>query len=76
MDKITGDFPHVMSVIQGSRPSHGDYMGASLYFMGVPRLKTRVLKPTDSIQLHCDPTASHYRKEVSDAEFGREITGM
>lgn len=32
----------------------------------------RVLKPTGSIYLHCDPTASHYLKIVMDAIFGVE----
>lgn len=31
----------------------------------------RVLKPTGSIYLHCDPTASHYLKVIMDAVFGR-----
>lgn len=30
----------------------------------------RVLKPTGSLWLHCDPTASHYLKLVLDAIFG------
>ncbi len=30
----------------------------------------RVLKPTGSIYLHCNPTASHYLKLVTDAVFG------
>jgi len=30
----------------------------------------RVLKPTGSIYLHCDPTASHYLKLLLDAVFG------
>ena len=30
----------------------------------------RVLKPTGSIYLHCDPTASHYLKLLMDAAFG------
>jgi DNA methylase/Restriction endonuclease len=30
----------------------------------------RVLKPTGSIYLHCDPTASHYLKVMMDAVFG------
>ncbi|MCL5407376.1 MAG: restriction endonuclease [Patescibacteria group bacterium] len=32
----------------------------------------RVLKPTGSIYLHCDPTASHYLKIVMDAIFGKK----
>ena len=30
----------------------------------------RVLKPTGSLYLHCDPTASHYLKILLDAIFG------
>lgn len=33
----------------------------------------RVLKPTGSIYLHCDPTASHYLKIVMDTIFGKEF---
>ncbi len=32
----------------------------------------RVLKPTGSLYLHCDPTASHYLKLVMDAIFGAD----
>ncbi|HUC87202.1 MAG TPA: DNA methyltransferase [Candidatus Saccharimonadales bacterium] len=32
----------------------------------------RVLKPTGSIYLHCDPTASHYLKIVMDTVFGKK----
>jgi hypothetical protein len=31
-----------------------------------------VLKPTGSLFLHCDPTASHYLKLLLDAVFGPE----
>lgn len=43
--------------------------------MMAPRLRElhRVLKPTGSIYLHCDPTASHYLKVVMDAIFGPEF---
>ena len=42
--------------------------------MMTPRLVElrRVLKPTGSIYLHCDPTASHYLKVLMDAVFGKE----
>ena len=30
----------------------------------------RVLKPTGSLYLHCDPTASHYLKIMLDTIFG------
>jgi DNA modification methylase len=40
--------------------------------MMTPRLveMRRVLKPTGSIYLHCDPTASHYLKILLDSTFG------
>ena len=40
--------------------------------MMAPRLVElrRVLKPTGSLYLHCDPTASHYLKQLLDAIFG------
>lgn len=42
--------------------------------MMAPRLVElrRVLKPTGSLYLHCDPTASHYLKLLLDAVFGAE----
>ena len=38
-----------------------------------PRLEQchRLLKPTGSLYLHCDPTASHYLKVMLDGIFGR-----
>ena len=73
VDQITDDYPDVMSVIEGSRSSYGDDMGAFLCFMAVRLLAMRrVLKDTGSIYLHCDPTASHYLKELMDAVFGKK----
>ena len=42
--------------------------------MMAPRLVElrRVLKPTGSLYLHCDPTASHYLKLLCDAVFGSD----
>jgi site-specific DNA-methyltransferase (adenine-specific) len=46
-------------------------MMAYLTMMAVRLLELyRVLRPTGSIYLHCDPTASHYLKLVMDAIFG------
>ena len=43
-----------------------------LIYMAVRLLEMhRVLKPTGSIYLHCDPTMSHYLKLVMDAVFGK-----
>ena len=35
----------------------------------------RVLKPSGSIYVHCDPTMSHYLKLLLDAVFGRARSG-
>ena len=73
VDQIADDYPHVINVIQGSRSSYGDDMGAFLCFMAVRLIAMRrILKPTGSIYLHCDPTASHYLKELMDAVFGKK----
>lgn len=46
-------------------------MMAYLAMMAVRLVEMRrLLKPTGSIYLHCDPTASHYLKMVLDALFG------
>lgn len=48
-------------------------MMAYLAMMAVRLLELhRVLKPTGSLYLHCDPTASHYLKAVLDSVFGQE----
>ena len=58
-------------VLQNAVSGNSGAMRAYLAFMG-PRLAEmyRVLTPTGSIYLHCDPTASHYLKAVLDAVFG------
>ena len=46
---------------------------AYLSYMVERLLQMRVLlKPTGSIYLHCDPTASHYIKALMDAIFGHQ----
>lgn len=73
VDQITDDFPKVMNVVNGSRNSYGDDMGAYLCFMAVRLLEMhRILRPDGSLYLHCDPTASHYLKELLDAIFGHK----
>ena len=73
VDQITDDFPKVMNVIQGSRNSYGDDMGAFLCFMAVRLLEMhRLIRNDGSMYLHCDPTASHYLKAIMDAIFGHK----
>ncbi|MBD0865008.1 MAG: restriction endonuclease [Rhodobacteraceae bacterium] len=48
-------------------------MMAYLAMMAIRLLELhRVLKPTGSIYLHCDPTASHYLKLLMDVVFGAQ----
>ncbi|MFZ1934174.1 MAG: DNA methyltransferase [Thermoguttaceae bacterium] len=57
--------------MQAFRTVLGDSDMLAYLSMMAPRLKElhRVLKPTGSIYLHCDPTASHYLKILLDAVF-------
>ena len=62
------------SVISGLRDVVGtnDLM-AYLVMIAIRLLELhRVLKPTGSLYLHCDPTASHYLKIILDSIFGIE----
>lgn len=71
IDQIKDDCPRAMVAIEVARSTHSDGMGAFLCFMAARLLEMRrVLKPSGSIYMHCDPTASHYLKAVMDAIFG------
>jgi len=51
---------------------HNDIL-AYLTMMTIRLLELhKVLKPTGSLYLHCDPTASHYLKIVMDVIFGKK----
>jgi site-specific DNA-methyltransferase (adenine-specific) len=64
----------VSTIIAALRAGIGEnQMMAYLVEMAVRLVELhRVLKPTGSLYLHCDPTASHYLKIVLDAIFGPE----
>ena len=59
-------------VMQAFRTFLGENNLLAYLAMMAPRLMElhRVLKPTGSLYLHCDPTASHYLKLLMDAVFG------
>ena len=58
-------------VIDAIRYSHSNGMMSYLCMMAVRLLEMRrLLKPTGSIYIHCDPYASHYLKQVMDVIFG------
>ena len=64
--------PHVAAMIGALRQFIGANQMMAYLVMMAGRLVElhRVLKPTGSLYLHCDPTASHYLKMVLDAVFG------
>lgn len=62
----------LIDLIQGFVKTLGRNDVTAYLIMMAPRLVElhRVLKPTGSLYLHCDPTASHYLKLVLDTIFG------
>jgi site-specific DNA-methyltransferase (adenine-specific) len=64
--------PRLADLLQALRAFlGGNDMMAYLTMMAVRLVELhRVLKPTGSMYLHCDPTASHYIKLLLDAIFG------
>jgi DNA modification methylase len=64
----------VGQALQAFRMLLGDSDMLAYLAMMAPRLLElwRVLRPTGSLYLHCDPTASHYLKLLLDAAFGAE----
>jgi site-specific DNA-methyltransferase (adenine-specific) len=64
--------PHISSIMAAMRQFiHENQMMAYLVMMTARLVELhRVLKPTGSLYLHCDPTASHYLKIVLDSIFG------
>ena len=65
---------NVKEMVKAFRQFIGSNAMMAYLVMMAPRLVElrRVLKPTGSIYLHCDPTASHYLKLLMDAVFGKE----
>ena len=63
----------VKEMISAFRQFIGNNAMMAYLVMMAPRLVElhRVLKPTGSIYLHCDPTASHYLKILMDTVFGK-----
>ena len=70
---MVGPNPDVAEMLRAMRQFLKDNdMMAYLTHMAVRLVELhRVLKPTGSIYLHCDPTASHYLKLLLDAVFGQ-----
>ena len=70
--EIAEQEPSVYAILDAAGLSHGKSMKSYLIMMAVRLLEMRrLLKPTGSLYLHCDPTASHYLKMLLDTVFGR-----
>lgn len=69
---VTGPHSDASIMLKAMRSALGENdMMAYLAMMAVRLIELhRVLKPTGSLYLHCDPTASHYLKVILDAVFG------
>ncbi|MFZ4689658.1 MAG: DNA methyltransferase [Polymorphobacter sp.] len=74
MDIASGTNRPLTVMMEAMRTAIGENpLMAYLAMMAVRLVELhRVLKPTGSLYLHCDPTASHYLKLVLDAVFGHE----
>jgi DNA modification methylase len=73
-DDVIGnpDCSRVAATLRSLRKFLGESDMMAYLCMMAPRLieLRRALKPTGSLYLHCDPTASHYLKVLLDAVFG------
>jgi site-specific DNA-methyltransferase (adenine-specific) len=69
---VTGGYSDASIMLRAMRSALGENdMMAYLAMMAVRLIELhRVLKPTGSLYLHCDPTASHYLKVILDSIFG------
>ena len=71
--QIAEEHEALYSVIQASEFTHDKSMKIYLMAMAVRLFEMqRILKPTGSIYLHCDSTASHYLKIVMDTLFDKD----
>lgn len=72
-DSVALTHPSLYDAIRSAGNIYGRDMEAYLVMMSVRLIELqRILKPTGSIYLHCDPTASHYLKMAMDAIFGKD----
>ena len=69
--EVNGDVGQMIGALRGAIGEN--QMMAYLVMMAGRLVELhRVLKPTGSLYLHCDPTASHYLKIVLDTIFGAQ----
>lgn len=70
--QIAEEHEALYQIIQSAEITYDKSMKIYLMAMAIRLFEMkRLLKPTGSIYLHCDPTASHYLKLVMDSMFGK-----
>ena len=76
-DVMTGPSSDAAIFLRAMRSALGENdLMAYLAMMAVRLIELhRVLKPTGTLYLHCDPTASHYLKVILDGIFGARNFG-
>ncbi len=70
---IADEEPALAHLLDATGMTHSKSMQSYLTMMAVRLIELRrVLKPTGSLYLHCDDTASHYLKHLLDVIFGAQ----
>ena len=70
IDDNVAEFWHIwMNALRYTNPRLLAYLA---YMVQRLLVMKRILKPTGSVYLHCDPTASHYIKVMMDGVFGHD----
>ena len=73
LEEIKDNHTELYHAIDAAKHCQGEDTAAFLCFLSVRLIEMhRILKPTGSIYLHCDPTASHYIKMCMDAIFSKK----
>lgn len=73
LERMVSNYRALTQYISSIGVIHSKGMMSYITFMTQRLIEMhRVLKPTGSIYLHCDPTASHYLKVVMDMIFGKD----
>ncbi len=73
LEEIQDNHRALYHAIDAAKQCQGQDTSAFLCFLSVRLIEMhRILKPTGSLYLHCDTTASHYIKMCLDAIFGKK----
>ena len=73
LEEIKDNHNALYHAIDAAKQCQGEDTAAFLCFLSVRLIEmNRILKPTGSIYLHCDPTANAYIRMAMDAIFGKK----